>query len=79
MPDSQSHSTGLSLRPIERPRCPKCYELMNLARIMAGLKGYDVRNFECEKCHHILTVTVAIDPMKSDVLRWLIGDLTPPN
>jgi hypothetical protein len=78
MPDSHSHSAGPSLLPIERPLCPKCQERMNLARIMPGPKGYDLRNFECDKCDHVITVTVAIDPMHSNVLRWLEGDLRPP-
>jgi hypothetical protein len=48
---------------------------MNLARIMPGPKGHDLRNFECEKCDHVLTVTVATDPMQSEALAWLKGDL----
>jgi hypothetical protein len=51
---------------------------MNLARIMPGPKGYDLRNFECGKCDHVITVTVATDPMKSDSLGWLAGELRHP-
>jgi hypothetical protein len=78
MPDSQSHSTGLSLLPIERPRCPKCDDRMNLARIMPGPKGFDLRNFECDKCDHVITLTIATDPMRSDKVGWLAGELKPP-
>jgi hypothetical protein len=51
---------------------------MNLARIMPGPKGYDLRNFECAKCVHVVTVTVATDPMMSDKVGWLAGELKPP-
>jgi hypothetical protein len=78
MPDSHSHSTGPSLSAIERPRCPKCDNRMMLARIMPGPKGYDLRNFECDKCDHVLTQTVASDPLHSDAVRWLSGELRPP-
>ena len=64
---------------IERPRYPKCTNRMSLARIMPGPAGFDLRNFECEKCVHAVTVTVATDPMKgADALRWLAGDLKAP-
>lgn len=78
MPEFHSHSDGPSLTAIERPRCPKCQKRMDLAQIMPGPKGYDLRYFECGKCDHVITLTVATDPMKSDALRWLTGDLKPP-
>jgi hypothetical protein len=78
MPDTHSHSSGPSLTAIERPRCPSCQNRMNLARIMPGPKGYDLRKFECGKCDHVITVTVATDPMKSDSLGWLAGELRHP-
>ena len=78
MPGSHSHSNGPSLMPIQRPRCPKCTSRMNLARIMPGPEGFGLRNFECDKCDHVVMLTVATDPMKSDAMRWLAGDLKPP-
>lgn len=70
------HSSGPSLLPIERPRCPKCQQRMHLARIMPGPKGFDIRTFECTKCHQLLTVKVAIDSVGSDVaIGWLQGEL----
>ena len=65
-------------RKDERPRCPKCTNRMSLARIMPGPPGFDLRNFECEKCIHVITVTVATDPMKSDKVGWMAGELKPP-
>jgi hypothetical protein len=52
---------------------------MNLARIMPGPKGFDLRNFECQKCDNVVTVTVATDPMKSNNVGWLAGELKPPD
>lgn len=51
---------------------------MNLARIMPGPKGFDLRNFECVKCDLFVTMTVAADPMHSDKTGWLAGELKPP-
>jgi hypothetical protein len=48
---------------------------MMLARIMPGPKGFDLRNFECDKCDHVVTLTIAADPMKSDLTGWLNGEL----
>jgi hypothetical protein len=45
---------------------------------MPGPKGYDLRNFECEKCDQLVTLTVANDPMKSEKAGWLAGGLKPP-
>jgi hypothetical protein len=79
MPASHSHSARPSLLLIERPLCTRCDNRMNLARIMPGPKGYDLRHFDCEKCDHVVTVTVATDPMKSDNLGWLAGELKRPD
>jgi hypothetical protein len=51
---------------------------MDLARIVPGPPGFDLRDFECEKCDQVVTKTVASDPMRSDALRWFAGDLKPP-
>jgi hypothetical protein len=78
MPESQSRLSSLSFTLVEQPHCPKCQNRMNLARIMPGPKGYDLRNFECDRCDHVMTVTVATDPMKSGAMGWLAGSLKPP-
>jgi hypothetical protein len=69
------------LSPIERPRCPKCAARMMLARISPGpAEGCECRTFECPKCDHMLTVTVAVDPMQSDdAVGWVAGELKPPD
>jgi hypothetical protein len=78
MPEPHSRSTGPWLMPIERPRCPKCISRMKLASIVPGPRGYDLRNFECEKCDHVDTLAVATDPMKSEKWGWLAGEMKPP-
>jgi hypothetical protein len=75
---THSHPVHPSLSSIERPPCPKCDSRMHLARIVPGLAGFDRRHFECEKCAHVIAVTVATDPMKSDKMGWLAGELRPP-
>jgi hypothetical protein len=77
MPDSQSRSNG-PLLPIECPRCPKCHTRMNLTQIMPDRSGFDIRTFECGRCDHTHILTVATDPMKSDKIGWLAGELKPP-
>jgi len=64
-----------SLIPIERARCPKCSNRMTLAGISRGSEGYDSRTFECAKCHHTLTRTIARDPMKSETVGWQHSEL----
>jgi hypothetical protein len=78
MPHSHSHTSGPSLLPIERPHCPKCNNHMALASIMPGPKGFDIRNFECDKCDHIETRMIRTDPMKADSANWINSDLRPP-
>jgi hypothetical protein len=64
---------------IERPSCPKCHQnRMLLSKLEAGPSGFDYRTFECRKCGRIHTVVVSNDPMTSDMLGWLAGELRPP-
>ena len=66
-----------SLIPIERPRCPQCSNRMSLAMISPASEGYDSRTFECAKCNHTMTRTVARDPM-SDRSGWQYSELKAP-
>jgi hypothetical protein len=64
---------------IERPKCPKCQQSrMLLSKLEAGSPGFGCRTFECQKCGHIRRVVVSNDPMTSDTLGWLAGELRPP-
>jgi hypothetical protein len=60
MPGAHS-SAGLLFSAIECPRCPDCRNRMMLARITPGPEGFDVRTFECAKCHHVLAANAAHD------------------
>jgi hypothetical protein len=51
---------------------------MLLSKLEAGPSGFDYRTFECQKCGRIHTVVVSNDPMTSDMLGWLVGELRPP-
>jgi hypothetical protein len=35
--------------------------------------------FECVRCNHVDKVIAGADPLQSDVLGWLLGELRPPN
>jgi hypothetical protein len=50
---------------------------MLLAMISPALEGYDSRTFECAKCNHTMTRTVARDPM-SEKSGWQYSELKAP-
>ena len=75
MPESQSQHSSAPTTAIESQECPKCQGPMVLSRTMPGRLKFDVRTFECVKCDHLEKVLVAIDPIQSDVLGWLLGEL----
>ena len=64
---------------IERPMCPTCKHRMGLARISPGERGFEVRSFECSTCHRLEQISIAVDPLKTDALGWLAGELRPPH
>jgi hypothetical protein len=45
---------------------------------MPSPSGFDLRNFECDRYYLVVTWTVVNDPMKSEKVRWLAGELKPP-
>ncbi|WP_334395225.1 response regulator [Bradyrhizobium sp. AZCC 2289] len=51
---------------------------MALARISPGERGFEERTFECSTCGRTETISIAVDPMKSDAVGWLAGELKPP-
>jgi ssDNA-binding Zn-finger/Zn-ribbon topoisomerase 1 len=78
MPASESQLYGSSPVAIETPACPKCQGLMMLSRTRPGRLNFDARTFECVKCSHAEKILVASDPMQSDALGWLFGELKAP-
>jgi hypothetical protein len=51
---------GLAPRPhvLDRPLCPKCAQLMWLARIEPDKPDHDLRTFECWECDYTETFVV---------------------
>jgi hypothetical protein len=62
----------------DRPMCPACTHRMALARISPGERGFEIRSFECSTCGLIEKISVEVDPMKTDAVGWLAGELRPP-
>ena len=69
---------GAVMHITERPLCPTCKHRMGLARISSGERGFEERTFECRTCHLIEKVSFPVDPMKTDAVGWLAGELKPP-
>jgi hypothetical protein len=65
------------LLPIERPLCPRSRSRMTLAQASAIPDRKEKRIFECAKCRFMEIVTVP-DPLQSDSIQWLAGELRPP-
>ncbi|MBR0947367.1 MULTISPECIES: sensor histidine kinase [Bradyrhizobium] len=61
-----------------RPMCPVCKHRMALARVSPGKRGFEERTFECSTCERTEIVSFAVDPMKTDAVGWLAGELKPP-
>lgn len=61
-----------------RPMCPKCKHRMALARVSPGKRGYEERTYECSTCERTEVVSFVVDPMKTDSVGWLAGELKPP-
>jgi hypothetical protein len=70
---------GVMGRPTnDRPMCPTCKHRMALARISPGERSFEVRTFECSTCDRTEQVSMSVDPMKTDAVGWLAGELKPP-
>jgi hypothetical protein len=46
--------------------------------VSEGPKGLEQRTFQCTKCGHVETGTLASDPLQSDAFGWTNGELQPP-
>ena len=67
-----------SFSTVERPMCPTCKHRMGLGRISPGQRGFERRTFECSTCRRTEEVSFPIDPLKTDAVGWLAGELKPP-
>jgi hypothetical protein len=69
---------AIPLVAIQRLRCEKCHARMVLAHISPGPGGFEHRTFDCTSCDHVEKIAIALDPMKSGDVGWLVGELHPP-
>jgi hypothetical protein len=67
------------LTNIERARCSRCHTRMMLERVSSGPIGFEHRLFECPKCDQVEIRVIASDPLKSNAVGWLVGELRAPN
>jgi hypothetical protein len=68
-----------SIGGIESRRCTRCEAELVLVRITPARLGFNSQTFECIRCDHFEKVLIAADPVQSDVLGWLLGELRPPS
>jgi hypothetical protein len=61
-----------------RPRCPDCQARMITTAVSDGPEGLEQRTFECAKCGHTETRKVAYDPLESNAVGWIKGELRRP-
>jgi hypothetical protein len=52
---------------------------MALLRVGVGERGFEERTFECSTCGRTEKIAFAVDPVKSDAVGWLAGELKPPS
>jgi hypothetical protein len=67
------------LLPLHRPLCPKCQKRMTTTAVSDGPEGSELRRFECLKCAVTEIRTLASDPIKSEAVLWLSGELRRPD
>jgi hypothetical protein len=71
-------SRDISTGKINPRLCKMCAAAMVSARITPARLGINARTFECPQCDHVEKVLEAADPIQSNVLGWLFGELKPP-
>jgi hypothetical protein len=77
MSDLHSPPPELPPRAAQRPRCPRCQARMAVQRAIPSRSGFEHWTLRCMKCGTIHEAQVQIDPMKSEALGWLHGELQP--
>jgi hypothetical protein len=76
---AMNHHVSLenSNNEIEGRRCARCEAELVLVRTTPARLGFNSQAFECVRCGHLEKVLIAADPIQSDVLGWLLGQLGP--
>jgi len=52
---------------------------MRLACVAPRAQDFEERTFECSTCERVEKVSFPVDPMKTDAVGWLAGELRPPS
>jgi hypothetical protein len=71
-------SRDISTGKINPRLCKMCAAVMVSTRIAPARLGINARTFECQQCNYVEKVLEAADPIQSNVLGWLFGELKPP-
>ena len=50
---------------------------MSLARISPGERGFEELTFECSTCHRTEKLSFPVDPLKTNSVGWLAGEVKP--
>ena len=69
----------LPQRRTTRHRCLVCQSPMEVQRIAAARAGFENWTLHCISCGRIDQIQVSADPLVSEVLGWLQGELRPPH
>ena len=60
-------------------RCLVCQAPMEVQRIAAARAGFEHWTLRCTSCGRIDQMQVNTDPLESEVLGWIEGELRPPH
>ena len=68
----------LPQRRTTRRRCFVCQAPMEVQRIAAARAGFEHRTLRCTSCGRIDQMQVNTDPLQSEALGWIEGEVKPP-
>ena len=68
----------LPQRRTTRHRCLVCQSPMEVQRIAAARAGFEL-TLHCISCGRIDQMQVSADPLVSEALGWIRGELRPPH
>ena len=71
-------SRDISTGRIESRLCLMCASEMVAVRVAPARLGINARTFECLQCSRVEKVLEAADPIRSNVIGWLFGELKRP-
>jgi hypothetical protein len=69
----------LPQRRTTRRRCLVCQSPLEVQRIAAARAGFEHWTLRCTSCGRIDQMQVSTDPLESEALGWIEGELRPPH